>query len=106
MPKPDEFYSNRAKFDDWKMQMAIKLRGNADWFPNEESKLLFSSSLLRGTAQDQIRSYVNPDGSFSLDSYSEFMAILENAFGDPDRKGNAQAKLRNLQQKNLDFSSF
>ena len=34
------------------------------------------------------------------------LSYLEKAFGDPDRKQNAENKLYNLKQRNLDFSVF
>jgi hypothetical protein len=37
--------------------------------------------------------------------YPQLLEYLEKAFGDPDRTRNAQNKLFNLKQRNLDFSA-
>ena len=106
VPEPDTFDGDREKFDDWKMQVALKLRGNSDWYPTEDAKLVYVLSLLRGSAQDQMRAYVDEHGNISIPDYPAFLSILEAAFGNPDRKGTAQNKLRELRQKGRDFSSF
>jgi hypothetical protein len=38
--------------------------------------------------------------------YPQMLEYLEQAFGDPDRTQNAQNKLFNLKQKNLNFSTY
>jgi hypothetical protein len=38
--------------------------------------------------------------------YPQMLKYLEQAFRDPDRTQNAQNKLFNLKQKNLDFSTY
>ena len=78
---------------------------NADRFPSAVSRLNYVASRLSGKAYDLILPRIQYGIPQFLD-YTNMLSYLEEAFGDPDRKQNAENKLYNLKQRYLDFSVF
>ena len=56
-------------------------------FAYEQSYII---GLLKGRAQSQIEVRRRPDGSFPFSNHQELLAVLDQAFGDPDEAGTAQ----------------
>ncbi|KZZ87382.1 Retrotransposon gag protein [Ascosphaera apis ARSEF 7405] len=105
IPDPAVFSGSRDDLSRWTAQVKVKLSVNASHFPNEESRIGYLFSRLSGAAAQQLLPFfASGSGSSSLSSVAEFFQVLENAFGDPDRKTTAQNKLESLYQRNKEFA--
>ena len=104
---PEFFEGDRNKYEDWKLSTYLKLAGNSDHFQDEQQKLAYVVSLLRGDARSQMRSFVDiATGRIQLHDIPNLFRELDRAFGDPDRQGTAQAKLKGLRQTNKSFAAY
>jgi hypothetical protein len=104
---PEFFEGDRTQYDDWKLSVHLKLSGNSDHFHTEQQKLAYVLGLLRGNARAQMRSFVDStSGEIQINNLPNFFLHLDRAFGDPDRRGTAQTKLRALRQKNQPFATY
>jgi len=75
-------------------------------FPDEQSKMRYIFNRLRGISLGQILPHVQKDGTIGLQDLPAFIQLLEAAFGDPDRVAPAERKMREIQQKNPEFSPY
>jgi len=75
-------------------------------FPDEQSKMRYAFNCLRGVALGQILPHVREDGTIGLEDLPAFIQLLEAAFGDPDRIATAERKMREIKQKNSEFSQY
>jgi cell division septation protein DedD len=105
IPNPNEFDGSRNDLRRFTQQIYGKMTANADRFPTAIARLTYVAGRLTGKAYELILPKTRFGVPEFLD-YPEMLAYLENAFGDPDRVQNAQNKLYQLKQKNLDFSTF
>lgn len=105
IPDPAAFTGDRHDLTRWIAQIKVKLSVNASSFPDNTSRIGYLFSRLAGDAAQQLLPYIN-NGSdaAALSSVEEFYQVLENAFGDPDRKTSAQNKLESLYQRNKEFA--
>jgi hypothetical protein len=79
---------------------------NPGSFPDEQSKMRYAFNHLRGVALGQILPHVREDGTIRLENSPAFIQLLEAAFGDPDRVATAERKMREIKQKNREFSHY
>lgn len=105
IPDPKEFDGTRSDLRRFVQQVHSKMVSNADRFPSAVSRLNYVASRLSGKAYDLILPRIQYGIPQFLD-YTNMLSYLEEAFGDPDRKQNAENKLYNLKQRHLDFSVF
>ena len=54
----------------------------------------------------QVQPYVKSHNEVSIPDVAGLLAILERAFGDPDKKATAQRELRSLRQANKEFHVY
>jgi len=66
----------------------------------------YAFNRLRGIALEQILPYVREDGTIGLEDLPAFIQLLEAAFGDSDRVATAEHKMREIKQKNREFSQY
>jgi hypothetical protein len=105
LPDPKEFDGTRNDLRRFTQQIYGKMKANADRFPTATARLTYIAGRLTGKAYDLIL----PKTVYGVPEfvdYPEMLKYLEDAFGDPDRVQNAQNKLYQLKQKNLDFSVY
>jgi hypothetical protein len=105
IPDPKEYDGSRNDLRRFTQQIYGKMKANADRFPTATARLTYVAGRLTGKAYELIlpKTYYGvPD----FPDYPEMLTYLEDAFGDPDRIQNAQNKLYQLKQKNLDFSTY
>jgi hypothetical protein len=74
--------------------------------PDEQSKMRYAFNRLRGIALGQILPHVREDGTIGLEDLPVFLRLLEAAFEDPDRVAIAERKMREIKQKNCEFSQY
>jgi hypothetical protein len=61
---------------------------------------------LSGLALRQILPHIRENGEIDLGDLTAFIQLLEAAFGDPDRVATAQRNMREINQKNREFSQY
>jgi hypothetical protein len=96
IPDPDEFDGNRAALRTFIDKLRLKV-GDSGRYPNEQSKLRYAFSRLKGAAFDQVRIYLL-DERINLENIGALIQHLEAAFDDPDRTATAERHLRGLRQ--------
>lgn len=98
---PKEFDGTRSK-----LQRYIKqVRRHTASYTDEQSKLRLAFRFLVGDALAQVHMYVRDD-RVELDDLAALITILENAFGNPNRVAEAEAKLFAISQGSRDFRSY
>jgi len=103
---PDFSGSDRTQLRGWIAQLRMVIRHKPASFPDEQSKMRYAFNRLRGVALGQILPHVQEDGTIGLENLPAFIQLLEAAFGDPDRVATAERKMREIKQKNREFSQY
>jgi hypothetical protein len=66
----------------------------------------YAFNRLSGLALKQILPHVRDDGEIGLEDLTAFIQLLEAAFGDPDRVATAERNMKEIKQKNREFSLY
>jgi hypothetical protein len=74
--------------------------------PEEQLKMPYAFSRLCGVALHQILVHVRDNGDIGLEGLTAFIQFLDAAFGDPDRVATAERNMREIKQKNGEFSQY
>jgi hypothetical protein len=81
-------------------QCNIVFKINASRFANDDVRIAYVTSYLRGSALESVRIF---DGMYpiplELSSLENFYEYLSQSFGDPDEEGTARRSLRDLEQR-------
>jgi hypothetical protein len=75
-------------------------------FPDEQWKMRYAFNRRRGIAFGQMLPHVREDGMIWLEDLPALIQLLEAAFGDPNRVATAERKMREINQKNREFSQY
>jgi hypothetical protein len=105
IPDPKEFDGSRQDLPRFIQQVYGKMNANADRFPMATSRMTYVAGQLTGKAY----ALMLPKIKYGIPQFVDYpgmLEYLERAFGDPDRIQNAQNKLFQLRQKQLDFSTY
>lgn len=105
LPDPDKFDGTRGDLRRFVAQIYGKLQTNEDRFPTAKARLTYVAGRLSGKAYELLL----PKTLYGIPQFADYPALLEYleiAFGDPDRVQNAQNKLYQLRQRNVDFSAY
>jgi len=105
IPDPKEFDGTRSDLRRFVQQIYGKMNANADRFPQATNRMTYVAGRLTGSAYALMLPKIRY-GIPQFVDYPQMLEYLERAFGDPDRAQNAQNKLFQLRQKNLDFSAY
>lgn len=105
IPDPKEFDGSRQDLPRFVQQIYGKMNANADRFPLATNRMTYVAGRLTGKAYSLILPKIRY-GIPQFVDYPEMLEYLERAFGDPDRVQNAQNKLFQLRQRQMDFSTF
>jgi len=103
---PDFSWLDRTQLRGWIAQLRMVIRHKPASFPDEQSKMRYAFNRLRGVALGQILPHVREDGTIGLEDLPALIQLLEAAFGDPDRIATAERKIREIKQKNHEFSQY
>jgi hypothetical protein len=98
--------SDRTQLRGWTAQLRIVIPHKPASFPDEQSKMRYEFNCLRGIAFVQILPHVREDGTIGLEDRPTFIQLLEAAFGDPDRVATTERKMREINEKNREFSQY
>jgi len=66
----------------------------------------YAFNRLSGIALKQILPHVHDNGEIGLENLPAFIQLLEAAFGDPDRVATAERNMKEIKQKNREFSLY
>jgi len=66
----------------------------------------YAFNRLSGLAFHQILPQVRENGEIDLGDLSAFVQLLEAAFGDPDEVATTERNMREIKQKNREFSQY
>ena len=106
LPDIPKFSGKKDELREWVTQLNLKLFVNQDRFTNPKAGLLYAISRLEGRAMAQVQPYVKSHNEVSIPDVAGLLAMLERAFGDPDKKATAQRELRSLRQANKEFHVY
>jgi len=103
---PDFSGSDRTQLRGWVAQLRMDLRHTPSRFPDEQAKMRYAFNRLSGLALKQVLPHVRDNGEIGLESLLAFIQLLEAAFGDPDRVATAERNMKEIKQKNREFSLY
>jgi hypothetical protein len=82
------------------------IRHTPSRFPDEQAMMRYAFNRLSGLALKQILPHVRENGEVGLEDLPAFIQLLETAFGDPDRVATAERNMKEIKQKNREFSQY
>ena len=97
-PNPDTFHGDRKTLAYFIREMQTKLRRNADWYPDEASRLIYFKSRLRDKAYTAVQHGFGLDGTIHFPDVAAVITLLQQSFGDIDEEGTAQSDIMKLRQ--------
>jgi hypothetical protein len=83
LPHPPEVSGDCKELLNFISKVRSKLAGESSCYIDDQHKLCYIYSFLKGNAQNQIQPYVLPD-KIKLENVESLISILEAAFGNPD----------------------
>jgi hypothetical protein len=98
--------SDRSLLRGWIAQLRMVIRPKPSSFPDEQSKMRYAFNRLGGLALHQILQHVQKNGDIGLADLSALIQLLEAAFGDPECVAMAERNMREIKQKNREFSQY
>lgn len=96
---PELFSGDRTKTRNFLVQVTVVFRIQASRFPNDETKVYFLGSFLRGPAASWFSPFVEKQDPI-LKDWNAFLQQFKQTFEHPDRPAEAARQLRNLRQGN------
>jgi len=98
--------SDRTQLRGWVAQLRMVIRHTPSRFPDEQAKMRYAFNRLSGIALKQVLPHVWDNGEIGLESLLAFIQLLEAAFGDPDRVATAERNMKEIKQRNREFSLY
>ena len=96
--------SDRTQLKGWIAQLQMVIRHKPAIFPDEQRKMRYVFNCLQGVTLGQVLPHVRQDGTIGLEDLPACIQLLEAAFGDRDLVATAKWKMREIKQKNREFS--
>jgi hypothetical protein len=103
---PDFSGLDRTQLRGWIAQLRMVIRHTPSRFPDEQAKMRYAFNRLSGLALKQVLPHVRDNGDIGLEGLPAFVQLLEAAFGDPDRVATAERAMKEIKQKNREFSLY
>ena len=101
LPDPPAFSGKKKDLPLFLTKLRYKLKGNADRFPTEESRLIYAHSRLEHDPATLIDPLMGKD----IVTVDRLIQFLEATYGDPNRELTAWSRLDNLKQGKKNFLS-
>lgn len=101
LPDPPAFSGRKKDLPLFLTKLRYKLKGNADRFPTEESRLIYAHSRLEHDPATLIDPLMGKD----IVTVDRLIQFLEATYGDPNRELTAWSRLDNLKQGRRNFLS-
>jgi hypothetical protein len=86
LPHPLEFLGDYKKLLNFISKAHTKLTGESSCYIDNQYKLCYVYSFLKGNTQNQIQPYVLPN-KINLENMEALISILKAAFGNPNQVG-------------------
>ncbi|KAI0998264.1 hypothetical protein K3495_g9929 [Podosphaera aphanis] len=83
----------------------MKLNTNADWYPSEQSKMVYVISRLRGKAYSTIAYGIKRDGTVQFPSTDAILTLLEQYFSDVDEINTGRREILSIKQAHKDTAT-
>jgi len=93
----EPFEGEKAKFKTFLAQCELKFRTEGNRFNNDEKKMGYASSLLRGVAWNWVETFLNQEGGINL-TWEELKTNMRHTFGQIDAEEIAFEKFQKIQQ--------
>ncbi|CBF71484.1 uncharacterized protein ANIA_10846 [Aspergillus nidulans FGSC A4] len=91
----------------FQMNLRTKFAIDAACYPTEEEQVYYAYSRLRGKASQRVLPWLLArQKSETPVLWAEFSAVLDKAFGDPDRQRKALVRVNTIKQGRRDFEEF
>lgn len=103
---PEDYHGSRVKYEAFLKQCALKFGSDVATYGNDQAKIVYAASRLRGAAFEVVKSHINDNGTTTFTNWAAFTSALANAFEDPDKKMSADRELRKLKQGNKTASAY
>ena len=91
------------QFRSWQTDLKVKMRANADHFPQDSIKTAYLLSRLRGEAREYIEAFLDDDLTVTFD---EILKHLVKRYDDPNRLQTARTEYASLKQLSTDLPTF
>ena len=101
LPDPPMFTGRKKDLPLFLTKLRMKLRGNADRFPDEASRIIYAHSRL----DSDPATLINPLMDSHIRSVDSLVQFLESTYGDPNKELTAWSRLDNLKQGKKNFTS-
>ena len=96
---PETFHGQRDSLNAFILECELIFELQPSRFGDDRTRVSYMISLLRGTPLLAVRPLMSYDPRpIMLDSHRLFVEYLQTNYGDPDEKGTARRKLKNLRQ--------
>jgi Zinc knuckle len=94
-------------YDNWLIQVKNKLRGNADAYPTEELRIIYTAGRVSGNALALISPRLDSANHHAYKSVRELYEHLDELYGDPNKEKNARYTFKELvMKKGQTFQEF
>lgn len=100
--EPESYLGDRKDLPRFFTQLEFYFRVRTVAFPDDNSKVMYAISLMRGVAFEWIQPYIQSSGNLEvawLKTWTDFKAQLFRSFGEPDMERSAEASLDSLKQR-------
>jgi len=94
---PEPFEGEKAKFKTFLAQCELKFRTEGNRFDDDQKKMGYASSLLRGVAWNWVETFLNQEGGINL-TWEELKTNMRHAFGQVDAEEIVFEKFHKIQQ--------
>lgn len=101
LPDPPMFTGKKRDLSLFLTKLRLKLKGNADRFPDEASRVIYAHSRL----DSDPATLINPLMESDITTVDRMIQFLESTYGDPNKELTAWSKLDNLKQGKKNFTS-
>jgi hypothetical protein len=98
--------SDRTQLRGWIAHLQMVIRHTPSRFPDEQATMRYAFNHLSGLALKQTLPHIRDNGDIGLEDIAAFIQLLEAAFGDPNRVATAEHNMKEIKQKNPEFSLY
>ena len=91
------------QFRSWQTDLRVKMRANADHFPQDSLKTAYILSRLREEPREYIEAFLDDELAISFD---EILKLLVKRYDDPNRLQTARTEYSSLKQLSTDLPTF
>jgi hypothetical protein len=106
LPDPPVYYGKRSEWRTWKDQVVSKLDIDGSAIGGMREQFAYIESRLGGTAAKTVLAFVKGARANGTNTPGNFLAYMENIYGDPNSAEHANNRLNSMTQGNEAFATF